>query len=148
MDDQTPYGVIFPVSYNHASRILHEGKTVFVKYPPHEVISERLSACRKLLLYGSGGKRRILGEADLQGIELLTEEEVLQEYSDELFLRKKELEEYARNRTKRMLVFILANPREYQQEVILDHYVTMVGEYITRLDYENMLAIPTTYSKP
>lgn len=138
MDNPKPYGVIFPISKGHASRILHEGKTVFLKYPPHEVISERLAACQKLLLYGSGGTRRILGEADLRGIELLTKEEVLEKYSDELFLGKKELEEYARNRTKRMLVFMLANPRECQQEVILDHYVTMVGEYVSLSDYESL----------
>lgn len=138
MEDQRPYGIIYPVSEEHAMRVLKQGKSVFVKYTPHEVVSDRMASCKKLLFYISGGDMQVAGEAEIERIELLSKEEILERYSSALFLSKRELESYARSRTKRLLAFMLTHPRLYRQGVQFDHYLTMNGEYIELSDYERL----------
>jgi len=134
MNGPTPYGIIFPIPSDIIGR-LFKNNVIFVKYPTHEVIGNRLNACKKMLFYASRGNKKVVGDADINWIKLLSKEEVTQNHIQYLFLNKEELEEYSRGRTKRLLVFSLKNSIKYQLPMELDHPITMVGEYISKEDY-------------
>lgn len=138
MKDPIPYGVIFPIPIDIIDR-LFKNKVVFVKYPTHEVIGDRLKACKKMLFYASRANKEIVGEGNINQIELLSKEQVLKDYINVLFLNKEELEEYSRGGTKKLLVFSLENSTKYKVPVSLDHPITMVGEYISQEDYNEII---------
>lgn len=138
MKGAIPYGVIYPIPNDLINRLIRN-TVIFVKYPTHEVISNRLKACKKLLFYASRGNKKVIGEANINWIELLPKEEVLKNHINDLFLNKEELEEYSKGRTKKLLVFSLENSTKFQLPVALDHPITMVGEYISKEDYNTLI---------
>jgi hypothetical protein len=135
----SPFTVIYPLPSHLASRILQDKKSVFVKYPNHEVISPKLASCKKLLLYISGSNKEIAGEADIVSINLMTLSEVVSAYGSSLFLTEDELREYSGGRDKKkMIVFELGRITKYQEEKSLGHGITMVGEYIMEEEYKGL----------
>jgi len=72
LTSSSSFAVIYPLPSHLASRILQDKKSVFVKYPTHEIISPKLASCKKLLLYISGSNKEIAGEADIISISLMT----------------------------------------------------------------------------
>ncbi len=139
MTSSSPFAVIYPLPATLASRILQEKKSVFVKYPTHEIISPKLASCKKLLLYISGSNKEIAGEADIVSIDLMTLSEVVSAYSSSLFLTEDELREYSGGRdNKKMMVFVLGKITLYQEPKNLGRGITMVGEYISEEEYETL----------
>ncbi|MDP3103787.1 MAG: DUF365 domain-containing protein [Candidatus Methanoperedens sp.] len=135
-----PFAVIYPLPSHLASRILKDKKSVFVKYPTHEIISPKLASCKKLLLYISGSKKEIAGEADIVSISLMTLSEVVLAYGNSLFLTENELREYSGGRdNKKMMVFVLGEIAKYPEAKCLGRGITMVGEYMTREEYEALV---------
>lgn len=131
------FAVIYPVPKKITHRILHAKKSVFTKYPTHEILSPKLKSCKKLLFYVSGSNKEIAGEADIVSIDLMILSEVLSKYRNNLFLTENELREYSNGRdTKNMMVFILDNITTYSEHKYLGHGITMVGEYISKEEYE------------
>ncbi|MBU4038080.1 MAG: DUF365 domain-containing protein [Proteobacteria bacterium] len=131
-----PFAVIYPIPSHLASRILQDKKSVFVKYPTHEIISPRLASCKKLLLYISGSNKEIAGEADIISISLMTLSEAVSAYGSSLFLTEDELREYSGSRdNKMMMVFGLGKITPYQEPKHLGRGITMVGEYLTKEEY-------------
>jgi hypothetical protein len=122
-----------------ASRILQSKKSVFVKYPTHEIISLKLASCKKLLLYISGSNKEIAGEADIVSISLMTLSEVLSAYGSSLFLTEDELREYSGGRdSKKMMVFVPGGITKYPEAKCLGRGITMVGEYIIEENYKSL----------
>jgi hypothetical protein len=101
----TPFAVIYPLPSHLASRILHDKKSIFVKYPTHEIISLKLASCKKLLIYISGSNKEIAGEADIVSISLMTLPEVVSAYRSSLFLTEDELREYSGGRDNKKMMF-------------------------------------------
>lgn len=138
--DETPFAVIYPLPANLASRILHDKKSVFVKYPTHEVISAKLASCKKFLLYISGSNKEIAGEADIISISLMTLSEVVSAYGSSLFLTEDELREYSNGRdSKKMMVFGLSGITKYPEDKSLGRGITMVGEYMSKEEYDALV---------
>ncbi len=136
----SPFAVIYPLPADLASRILHDKKSVFVKYPTHEIISPKLASCKKLLLYISGSNKEIAGEAEIASINLMTLSEVLSAYSGSLFLTEGELREYSNGRdNKKMMVFVLGGITKYPEPKQLGHGITMVGEYVSEEEYDALV---------
>jgi hypothetical protein len=136
----SPFAVIYPLPADLASRILHDKKSVFVKYPTHEIVSPKLASCKKLLLYISGSNKEIAGEADITSISLMTLSEAISAYSDSLFLTEEELREYSGGRdNKKMMVFLLGRITKYPKPRHLGHGITMVGEYISKEEYDSLV---------
>lgn len=134
------FAVIYPLPLNIASRILFEKKSVFTKYPTHEILSPRLKSCKKLLFYVSGSNKEITGEADIVSIDLMVISEVLSKYRNNLFLTEDELREYSNGRdNKNMMVFSLDNLTTYSEPKYLGHGITMVGEYLSKEEYESLV---------
>jgi hypothetical protein len=132
-----PFAVIYPLPFHLASRILQDKKSIFVKYPTHETISQKLASCKKLLLYISGSNKEIAGEAEIKSICLMTLSKALKMHNSSLFLTEDELLEYSNGRdAKKMMVFELDAIRRYSEPKELGHGITMVGEYITREEYD------------
>jgi len=98
-----PFAVIYPLPSHLASRILQGKKSVFVKYPTHEIISPKLASCKKLLLYISGSNKEIAGEADIVSISLMTLSDVVSAYGTSLFLTEDELREYSGGRDNKKM---------------------------------------------
>ncbi len=141
MHDSTssPFAVIYPLPSHLAFRILQDKKSVFVKYPTHEIISTRLASCKKLLFYISGSNKEIAGEAEITSIHLITLSEVVLSYSSNLFLTKEELRKYSDGRdNKKMMVFRLGKIIPYQEPKHLGRGITMVGEYISEEEYDSL----------
>jgi len=135
----SPFAVIYPLPSHLASRILQDKKSVFVKYPTHEIISPKLASCKKLLLYISGSKKEISGEADIVSINLMTLSEVVSAYGSSLFLTEDELREYSGSRdNKKMMVFVLGGITKYPEAKCLGRGITMVGEYINEENYKSL----------
>ncbi len=133
----SPFAVIYPLPSHLASRILQNKKSVFVKYPTHEIISPKLASCKKLLLYISGSNKEIAGEAEITSISLMTLSEVVSAYSGSLFLTEDELQEYSGGRdNKKMMVFVLGRITKYPEPKNLGRGITMVGEYVSKEEYE------------
>lgn len=132
-----PFAVIYPLPSHLASRILQDKKSVFVKYPTHEIISPKLTSCKKLLLYISGSNKEIAGEADIVSIRLTILSDVVSAYGTSLFLTEDELREYSSGRdNKKLMVFVLARITKYPEAKCLGRGITMVGEYMSKEEYE------------
>ncbi|MCE8429044.1 MAG: DUF365 domain-containing protein [Candidatus Methanoperedens sp.] len=137
--NSSPYAVIYPLPSHLALRILQDKKSVFVKYPTHEIISPRLASCKKLLFYISGSNKEIAGEADIISINLMTLSEVISAYSSSLFLTENELRKYSNGRdNKKMMVFRLGKIIPYQEQKHLGRGITMVGQYISEEEYDSL----------
>ncbi|MCE8425328.1 MAG: DUF365 domain-containing protein [Candidatus Methanoperedens sp.] len=135
----SPFAVIYPLPSYLAFRILQDKKSVFVKYPTHEIISPRLASCKKLLFYISGSNKEIAGEADIISINLMTLSEVISAYSSSLFLTENELRKYSNGRdNKKMMVFRLGKIIPYQEQKHLGRGITMVGQYISEEEYDSL----------
>ncbi len=136
----SPFAVIYPLPSHLASRILLEKKSVFVKYPTHEIISSKLVSCKKLLLYISGSTKEIAGEADIVSISLKALSEVVSAYGTSLFLTEYELREYSGGRDKKkMMVFMLGEITKYPKAKCLGRGITMVGEYMSKGEYDDLM---------
>ena len=136
----SPFAVIYSLPSHLASRILHDKKSVFVKYHTHETISPKLASCKKLLLYISSSNKEITGEADIVSISLMTLSEVVSAYGSSLFLTENELREYSNGReNKKMMVFLLGRITKYPEPKYLGRRITMVGEYMTREEYNSLI---------
>ena len=137
---ELPFAVIYPLPLNVALYILHDKKTIFVKYPTHETISPKLASCKKLLLYISGANKKIAGEAEIKSISLMTLSDVILGHSSGLFLTEEELREYSNGRdNKKMMVFELGEITPYLESKALGHGITMVGEYISEEEYNILM---------
>jgi len=136
----SPFAVIYPLPSHLAFRILQDKKSVFVKYPTHEMISPRLASCKKLLFYISGSNKEIAGEAEITSICLMTLSEAVLAYSSIIFLTEDELREYSGGRdNKKMMVFMLGRIISYQEPKHLGHGITMVGEYLSKEEYKSIV---------
>jgi hypothetical protein len=136
----TPFAVIYPLPSHLASRILQDKKSVFVKYPTHEMISPKLASCKKLLLYISGSNKEIAGEADIVSINLMTLSDVVSAYGSRLFLTEDELREYSGGRdNKKMMVFLLDGITKYPDAKCMGRGITMVGEYRSKEEYNSLI---------
>ncbi len=134
------FAVIYPLPSHLASRILQDKKSVFVKYPTHEIISPKLASCKKLLLYISGSNKEIAGEADILSINLMTLSEAVSAYGSSLFLAEDELREYSDGRdNKKMMVFVLGGITKYPEAKSLGRGITMVGEYRSKEEYNSLI---------
>jgi hypothetical protein len=140
LTSSSPFAVIYPLPSHLASRILQSKKSVFVKYSTHEVITPKLASCKKLLLYISGSNKEIAGEADIVSISLVTLSEIVSAYGNSLFLTEDELREYSGGRdNKKMMVFELGRITKYPEAKSLGRGITMVGEYLTKEEYEALV---------
>lgn len=136
----SPFALIYPLPSHLASRILQDKKSVFVKYPTHEMISPKLASCKKLLFYISGSNKEIAGEADIVSINLMTLSGVVSVYSTSLFLTEDELREYSGGRdNKKLMVFVLASITKYPEAKCLGRRITMVGEYMSKEEYDGLV---------
>lgn len=135
-----PFAVIYPLPSPLASHILQDKKSVFVKYPTHEMISPKLASCKKLLLYISSSNKQIAGEADIVSVSLMTLSEVVSAYGSRLFLAEDELREYSGGRdNKKMMVFVLGGIAKYPEAKCLGRGITMVGEYMSKEEYDGLV---------
>jgi len=104
------------------------------------MISPKLTSCKKLLLYISGSNKEIAGEAEITSIHLMTLSEAVSAYSSILFLTEKELREYSGGRdNKKMTVFLFGRIARYPEPKQLGRGITMVGEYITKEEYDALV---------
>lgn len=134
-----PFAVIYPIPSNFALRIFKEKKSVFAKYGTHEVLSQNVTDCKKLLIYESSTGQKITGEADVLSVQLMNFSEVISEYKKEFFLSEDEFRAYASGREeKKMMVFKLDNIKEYSAPIIFDHKLTVAGEYISKDEYNRL----------
>jgi hypothetical protein len=132
-------GITLPILPEHLPRFFEHQKTVFVKFIGAGVIPTRLRQGSKLFFYESGGKKQIVGEAEIAGLSTGRIEEILAKYRDELFLTAPELEEYVgARRKKRMIVFVLSHVRRYAVPFQLKKSVSMAGQYMTKGMFEEM----------
>ena len=137
---ELPFAVIYPLPLNVALHILHDKKSIFVKYPTHETISPKLASCKKLLFYISGANKKIAGEAEIKSISLMTLSDLILRHSSGLFLTEEELREYSNGRdNKKMMVFELGKITPYLESKALGHGITMVGEYISEEEYNILM---------
>jgi len=132
------YAIIYPIPKRFTSRLFDSPRLVFLKYTPHETISNNLKDCKKLLFYESHGGKKVIGEGKIERIELLNLEELLKKYEDDLFLTEEELYSYSDGREKKPLVFILKNLKEFNKKVKLNERITMGGKLITKEKYNKL----------
>lgn len=132
--------MIYPLTQNLIDRFFEDSKTVFIKFPTHEIISTNLKSCKKLIFYKSHGGWELIGEGNIMNVLLMSIHDVYTHFEKELFLSKVELDSYVKSRfNKKVLVFQLSALRKYKQPIKLDHYLTMVGEYITQENYTQIV---------
>jgi hypothetical protein len=156
ISSSSPFAAISILPSHLAFRILQDKKSVFVKYPTHEILSPKLASlknptifiyfrrifqtCKKLLLYISGSNKEIAGEADIVSINLMILSEVVSAYGSSLFLTEDELREYSGGRdNKKMKVFVLGRITKYSEAKCLGRGITMVGEYMRKEEYEALV---------
>jgi hypothetical protein len=134
-------GIIFPFLPEHVNRFFNDGKTVFVKFYGKGSTPIRLHVGSTLFFYESRGSKRIVGEAEIREISSRTADKVVAEYGDSLFLTQKELDEYANQRSgRKMLVLVLKDVRLYKTPLRLRKSVTMAGQYMTKLMFDELRA--------
>jgi len=135
-------GVIYPIPLPYVSRVFAEKRNVFVKYLTHST-STKLTPRKKILFYASHGQKEIVGEAVIKKIEFLSPMEVLEKYGAKVFLKSDELMSYvsqqsSRTASKKMLVLVLSQLREYSKGVKWKKPISMAGEYLTKENYSTL----------
>lgn len=137
--NKEPLGIIYPLPQHLIDRFFEDDKTVFIKFSAHELLSENLQACKKLIFYKSRGEWELVGEGEIENIFLMPVNDIFDKFEKELFLSREEIVSYAKSRlNKKVLVFKLSNLKKYNRPFLLDHYVTMAGEYISEEDYQQI----------
>jgi len=137
-------GVIFPLSHSHIEQFLANGKNVFVKYCGKSTIPRHIDNGSKLYFYESKSAKHIVGEAKIIKITQCTIDEVIEKFSDRLFLTRDELNAYANGRrTKMMLVLTLEKMKRYSAPLPLDKSLTMAGQYMTKSLYQRISSKPS-----
>jgi hypothetical protein len=137
---EKPFAIIYPIPHKFVTRILDQKKSIFVKYNTQASIPSRLMDCKKILIYESGSGKAVVGECDILFIELMSLSKVLSEHRDDLFLDEEELRAYSKGRDKKeMLVFKIHNIEKYSLPKVLDHRLTMAGEYISENAYLQLM---------
>lgn len=136
--------IVFPVPANLVDRLLSETKDVFVKYTGGRSTILSLTRGSKIVFYASRGKREIVGEGIVREIEYLTPDEAVDKYGKRLFLSKKELSRYVRNRltrdsSKKMLVVVLSHVKKYREGIHYPRPMTMSGKYLRSEEYAALM---------
>lgn len=142
--DQKIIGVTFPIPRDFLSRILEEGKTIFVK--PSTL---RLEPGMKLIFYASRKDQGWHGEADVENVGYFKNvEEVIKKYKNELFLTPKELRKYERDRAKwhsrgrrprPWMIVKLRNIKKYSRVVKPKRFIAVSGRYVREKEYKGIL---------
>lgn len=143
MDEKT-VGATFPIPRHFLSRILDEGKTVFVK--PSTL---KLKAGMKLIFYASREDQGWHGEAEVESVEYFTNvDEIIKKYEKELFLTPEELRKYERGRAKwhsrgrrprPWMVVKLRNIKRYPKVVKPKRFIAVSGRYVKEKEYREIL---------
>jgi hypothetical protein len=132
-------GIIFPLLPEHIRRFFDGRKRVFVKFLSRQTIPTRVEPNSRMFFYRSRNNREVMGEAKIVEAASGTLEEVLSKFGEELFLTPTELELYVgRRKSKKMLVLVLEDVREYAIPLRLDKSVTMAGKYMTESMLKNL----------
>lgn len=141
---ETVVGVTFPIPKWFLSRILEEGKTVFVK--PSTL---RVRPGMKIIFYASREGQGWHGEAEVESVEHFTNvEDIIKKYKDELFLTPEELRKYEQDRAKwhsrgrrprPWMVVKLKNIRKYPKVVKPKRFIAVSGRYIKEDEYREIL---------
>ena len=135
-------GVIFPILPQFVDRLLLDGRNVFVKYVP-KVTGLRIAPKHRVLFYVSHGSKQIVGEGKIEEIRLLTPNEALKEYGNQLFLNKDELTQYTlrqpeREPSKKMLILVLSSLRRYPEPKKFKRPISMAGQYLNQKEYAEL----------
>ena len=141
--DEKIIGATFPIPRYFLSRILEEGKTVFVK--PSTL---RLKPGMKLIFYASREDQGWHGEAEVGSVEYFTNvEEIIKRYKNELFLTPEELRKYERDRAKwhsrdrrprPWMIVKLRNIKRYPKIVKPKRFIAVSGRYIKETEYKEI----------
>ena len=129
-------GAIFPVPYYIADRMFEYRKEIFAKFTK----MNKLKPGHKILFYASHRVNGIIGEAQVEKVEFLTPSEIIEKYSDKLFLNSQEFEEYASKRytgkgLPKMLVISLTKFKKYKKVVRPKDMVTVSGRYLKESEF-------------
>ena len=89
-------GVTHPIPTEYAERIYNEGKTVFVS----KKLLGRVLKGDKFIIYESHGAQAYTSWADIKSIGKQKTSSINRKYGNKLMLTKKELKEYAKDRTE------------------------------------------------
>lgn len=115
---------------------------MFLKYTPRE--GTRIKKGMRLVFYKSRSGRKVLGEAEVKTVGLMTAADALDKYGHRLMLREEELWDYSNKRgnrrDKRMLLLELEKVKVYRKPKVLDSDLTMGGQYLEKRAYDKLLA--------
>jgi len=135
-------GVIYSLPQEIAGNILERGKSVFVKYLPHEPTRKtevRLEKGKKLYLYVSGMNKSVIGEARIKNVSYMDMLEILKKFKKRLMISESELRLYAEGReSKKAQVLELENQVIYPKEIKVTIPITMGGAYVTHKNKKNV----------
>ena len=118
---------------------IFRGKDVLCKYPGHGTPS--IGKGSKVMFCVSRSGCEVAGEATIKALEFLTPSDLLSKYERRLFITKRELEEYRRERSseRKLMVLVLSRIMKFDVPLKLRSYVTMAGQTLTRAEYEKIL---------
>jgi hypothetical protein len=137
-------GAVFPVSPGHAVRIFDKRRTVFVKYTN----LTKLARNSRIVFYLSKEKR-LIGEGIIEKTEKANPENVWARYGRRIFLNKIEYNQYVsnspiggRNRVSEAITaFVLKDLMTYKKTNQLTCRITPAGCYLTKGEYERIIAV-------
>ncbi len=131
--------VVFPLKDLYIDRFFNDGKDVFIKFPTHEILPETTKFLKRLIFYASRADKTLRGEATLKKVNLISLEDARKRYGGRIFLNTTEISQYARGRTKKILVFELGRLKKYQKPIPWKKPMTMVGCYLTDEEYRKAI---------
>jgi hypothetical protein len=127
-------GVTHPIPTEYAERIYNEGKTVFVS---KRTLGKVLKG-DKFIIYESHGAKAYTSWADIKSISKQTISSISRKYGKKLMITKKELEEYAKDKSE-MNVIEFENFEKFKNYVKPKRFVSISGKYIYNDEYEQII---------
>jgi hypothetical protein len=137
-------GVIYPLHRNIIERFLNEDKDIFIKYISrirNKKSKFRLTPGLKLFLYESAFRKALVASATIKTIEFVNIEEIMDTYNDKLMISKNELVDYAKGRTKKIMILKLDNIIKLEPIIPVKCRITMSGRYITKDNLDEIFHI-------
>jgi hypothetical protein len=127
--------VVFPLEDLYIDRFFNGGKDIFIKFPTHEILPEVTKSSKRLVFYASRADKTLRGEAVIKKVNLISLKDARKIYGGRIFLDTTEISQYAKGRTKKILVFELGKLKKYQTPIPWKKPMTMVGCYLTGEEY-------------
>ncbi len=137
------YAYVMPLPDTVIQRVLHEGRTVILKYLGWPSMAGRFRRDTIIILYQTHSERLLVGEVRVKTAELMRLSGAKELYGNSIAIDEEELADYVRLRSDRsgkdVLAIVIKDPSRYESIIKWKTNLTPVGAFLSSEDYHQAI---------